>query len=725
MAWMGKWISMPGFHRTYVSDRNDPAPYFRREFNGGKFNNVTLKICGLGYFELYLNGQRVGDQVLAPVVSEYDKHSRYLTFDVTSRLRDECNTIVVILGNGWYNPSTAEVWNFLTAPWRDCPKFALELEADGKLLLESDENWRVTSGPIRFDALRNGEFYDARMELTGFTESGYDDSSWQYACRVSGPGGILVEQKQEPCRVLATIPAKFTGRHDLWDVGQNLTGWARITVEGDAGAEVTLQYAERITDDGDLDTTFQDEYILSGAFQTDKYILKGGGVEIWEPRFTYHGFQYIKATVLGNATLRNVEARFVASDFPSVGTLTTSDETINALQKMTRWSFHSNFVGIPTDCPHREKNGWTGDAHIAVETGLWNFDPSRCYREWLTILTDCQRPSGALPGIAPSGGWGFNWGNGPAWDSALVAIPYYIYLYTGNMDAIRDNYEPIKRYLDFCGSMATDYTVSFGLGDWCPSGAETPAAITSTGYYYMDAKMAAAFAELLGHPDEAENYRALAGEIAAAFHRRFYQGNGVYESDTLTALSCALYHDLVPETEKAQVLARLIDKVEALDGAVDFGILGAKYVPRVLADNGRADLALKFFTRRQFPSWGYWVELGLTTLAEHWDGTASRNHIMFGDISAWFFTYLAGFRHDWNRAGSKYLEIAPCPVLESCRAEYRNYLSEWHCADDGTFRIELTIPPNCEALLRMPDGSAPQLLTEGRYQRRCSVAPQK
>ncbi|WP_147836716.1 alpha-L-rhamnosidase, partial [Victivallis vadensis] len=574
-------------------------------------------------------------------------------------------------------------------------------------------------------ALRNGEFYDARLEVPGWTGDRFDDSAWPHAVRIAPPGGEPVEQKQPPCRVLGTFPAVPTGKFDVYDTKQNMAGWARITVEGEAGAEVTLRYAERLTPEGDLSAESQDVFVKSGEFQTDRYILKGGGVEIWEPRFTYHGFQFIKATVSGNAAIRKIEARMVGTAFDSVGRITMSEPDLNRLQAMTRWAYRSNYVGIPTDCPHREKNGWTGDAMLAAETGLFNFDPAASYLEWLQILADNQRPSGQLSGIAPSGGWGFNWGSGPAWDSVLLSMPADIYLHTGDDTAIRCFYDAMKRYLDYCESMATDHIVFFGLGDWCHPDREKmcPVEITSTGYYYMDAQLLSEFARILGRPEDEKRYGMLAEAIKKAFNARFLRKNGRYGTGSgigeFTATGCALYHDLVPGEYKQPAVEFLAEHARRINCACDFGILGAKYIPRVLAEYGHAELALKFFTRHEFPGWAYWIDLGMTTLGENWTGNNSRNHIMFGDLSAWFYRYLGGFRHEWERPGYRHLRVRPFPVIASCIAEYRGYVSDWK-VEDGEFVIQLSVPSGCTATLAMPDGSVFEL-ESGRYQRSCRL----
>ena len=719
----GRWISATGHGRGFSLNDTQPAPFFRKTFDCGEVTTASVAVCGLGYFELYLNGKRVGDHVLDPVPTVYHVRSSYVVHDVTALLKPGKNTIGVILGNGIYNSLTEDCWNFNTADWRDCPKFALELTADGKPLLGSDRSWKFTlEGPVTFDNLRCGESYDARRELSGWLEPAYDDTAWQTPMLIASPGGILTRQEQPPCRVTQTLEAHpMPAFPHVYDAAQNLAGWARITVRGEPGARITLRYGEALLPDGMPDWEWQKELPRGPVYQTDQYTLKGGAVECWEPRFTYHGFRYITTAIEGNAEIHKVEARVVGTDFPVVGTINFGNETLNALQRMTLWSYRSNFVGIPTDCPHREKNGWTGDAQLACETGLFNFDAADAYAAWLRTFADAQRINGEFPGIAPTGSWGYNWGNGAGWDSAFLIIPYFTWLYTGDDRMIRGHYDAMVRYVEFFCSMAEAGVTDFGLSDWCPPRGGTPSDITSTGYLYLDCTLLATFARHLGKPEDAAYYTEKAAAVRTAFNRTFYRGDGLYGTGTMTALACALYHGLVEPSEKEKVFQRLVGLCEALNGKVDFGIFGAKYVPRVLAEGGRADLALRFFLCEEFPSWGNWVKEGLTTLSEAWDikTSGSLNHIMFGDTSAWFFTYLGGFRHNPAFPGWKRLTIAPCPVIPSCTACYRGYCSDW-ARENGTFTIRVTVPQDGTADLILPDGTS-ETLPPGLYTRSCSL----
>jgi alpha-L-rhamnosidase len=730
--WQAKWIG----HRhpdIFLTDwRRDvlPAPFFRKVFSyDSEGGNSKVYICGLGYYELYLNGRKVGEQVLDPVVTVYDHRVRYVVHDVTEFLMPGKNVIGIILGNGWYNSHTAETWHFNKASWRDYPKLLLQLEIGSELKVCSDDTWKVSSGPIIFDGLRNGEIYDARLELDGWLTPDYDDSGWRPVVNVAPPGGVLQLQTMPSCKVMQTLRPvdewMFDNGDRVYDLGQNMTGWARITVSGRKGAEVIIKYGERLDDKRQLDQSHISKFIRKSDFQTDRYILKGDGVETWEPRFTYHGFQYV--SISGDAEIRQVEGRVVYTSFDRIGNFSCSDKTLNKLHECTIWSYIGNFTGIPTDCPHREKNGWTGDAQLAAETGLFNFDAGSSYTQWMDSIADCQRPSGQLPGIAPSSGWGYNWGNGPAYDSAFLLIPWYVYLYTGNKFAIETHYDSMKKYVDYCTSMATGHIVSFGLGDWCHVDKEriVDRALTDTGYYYTDALLLTKFALMTRRKDDHEQYSSLAESIKTAFNRKFYRGDGIYANGEQTALACAIYQELVEDSEKAKVVAKLAESVKANGNKPDFGILGAKYVPRVLADNGHVDLSYKLITQPEFPGWACWLEQGATTLWESWNGKSSRNHIMFGDISAWMYQYLAGITPDPENPGFKHVIIKPHPVsgLKWVSAEHRSpygiISSKWKISREN-FSLEVLIPSAATATVIMPD-SCQHEVTSGKYEFTASI----
>ncbi|MBR0460367.1 MAG: family 78 glycoside hydrolase catalytic domain, partial [Victivallales bacterium] len=666
-----KWIN-DGREKNSWKAPGRPAPFFRHSLTLKALPaNATVYLSGLGWSEFYLNGQKVGNEVLNPAVSQYDRRARYVSYDVTSLLRKGENVFGVILGNGWYTPSTAEVWHFDKVSWMDYPKFLFDLVADNKSLLVSDTSWLCLpeKGPIVMNELRNGEFYDAREELPGWCEPGFDATAWKHTVIRPGPGGILTPQIQPACKVMATLPATclrpFWNGKAVFDVGQNMAGWCRIRVRGDAGAVVTLRHSELLKHN-QIDPSNINLFVLSGEFQTDKYTLKGGAEEIWEPRFTYHGFRYVEVTIEGNAELLSLEGRVVHTSFEKLTSFHSSDPVLDKLHQCTIWSYISNFVGIPTDCPHREKNGWTGDTSLAAETGLFHFNAATAYHDWLQSMGDVQRANGQLPGIVPTGGWGFNWGSGPGWDAAFILIPWYVYVYTGNASIFTENYPKMKLYMDFLFSMEQDGILNFGLGDWChPDKKRIPdIRVTSTAYYFADAVVMEKIARVLGKQKDAKMFDALAKRIQSAFLRDFDNHDGTFAKGEMTSLACALYQGLVPDKDKPRVAAKLDELVRANRYRIDFGIFGHKYTLRALADNGYAETAYRLLMNPAFPGWVDWINHGATTLWENWNGIASQNHIMYGDIAAWMMQYLAGIVPDEAHPGFSQLTIRPMPPQE-------------------------------------------------------------
>jgi len=723
--WTAKWIAGKKSHPAETTV--EPAPLLRRVFRVAKpVASARLYIIGLGYYEAYFNGTKAGDEVLAPSVTCYDKSVHYQTLDVTSLIRKGGNALGVVLGNGWYNASTAFVCNYSEAAWRDQAKLLAQLEIryqDGSMqTIASDRSWRVGTGPIVFDALRNGEFYDARLEREGWAAPGFDDSAWTTAVIVPGPGGRLRSQQHPPIRVTQTLrPAAVQEvKPGIWvyDLGQNISGWGRLKVSGPAGTEVTLRYAEKLTVEGDLDQSNINMFIKTGECQMDQYILKGHGMEVWEPRFTYHGFQYIQVTGFpGTPTLDNLEGRVLHTDLATRGEFSCSHELLNKIQTCARWSTLGNYHGFPTDCPQREKNGWTGDASISAEQVLLNFDPRSAYHKWLGDLRDAQRPSGQLPGIVPTGGWGYNWGSGPAWDSASILIPWYLYLYEGDTAILETHYESMKRYLDYMLTMTTDYTVDYGLGDWAAPNVESekpgcPNAVTDTAYFFVHADVLRQTAELLGKKADARRFAALAGKVRQAFRKHFISfKKASVTGGNQTAVACALYQGLLDAPEKPAFLATLAQHVEERRRHIDCGILGAKYVLHALTDLGRVDLAFAIATQEDFPGWGHWIRQGATTLWEGWDGSGSRNHHMFSDISAWFYKGLAGIHPDPAQPGFKHAIIRPNPV------EGLYWVKAWHESLYGRievawrrsswqFALDVTIPANSTATVELPRGAS-------------------
>jgi alpha-L-rhamnosidase len=721
--WQAHWIA-----RT--TDIHEPAaPRFRREFKiDGQIKRGRVYLSGLGYNVLSINGRKVGDHLLDPGYTRYDRRVLYVTHDVTEILQQGLNAVGVELGNGWLNVQYRNAWDFDRAPWRAAPMllFSLYVElAGGKvMLIGSDTNWKCASGPTTFNVIYGGETCDARLEQAGWSNPGFKDSTWLPAIVVKPPGGKLVAQVMPPIKVDEIFePVSYTEPEPgifVFDFGQNFAGFAQLKITGAAGTKITMKYGERLLPNGRVDQAEIAQHVVrfdaGQRFQTDTYILNGGGEERWHPQFVYHGFQYVEVSGLpGKPAPKTVTGVFIHSAVPAVGEFECSNPLFNKIWQATRRAYLSNLHGLPTDCPHREKNGWTADAHIACEQGLFNFDSVTVYEKWLSDLADEQQPGGALPGIVPTGGWGYEWGNGPAWDSAFVLIPFYLYQYYGDTAMLREHYQGMKRYVDYLTSKAKDGIVDIGLDDWAPFKTKTPAAVTSTGYYYRDALVVSLAASLLGEDKDAITYSELAARIKSAFNRHFSDAEtGSYANGSQTALSCALYHGLAEPDQRERVLQSLVANIEQRNGHIDTGLLGAKYLLNVLSENGRHDVAYRVASQTDLPGWGWWIAQGATTLWEEWDGRGSRNHIMFGDISAWFFKTLAGINPDPAAPGFQHFIIKPIPAgdLTSARANYESIrgriTSDWKI-EANRLELRVVIPPNTSATVHVPGTSVTEV----------------
>lgn len=713
--WQAKWIGAPG-------PSKGAAPLLRKNFTVGRnLVRATAYVTGLGFYELRLNGKRVGDHELDPGFTRYDRRVLYSTYDVTKQIRSGKNALGALLGNGWYNYTVRAAWDFDKAAWRDEPKLLCQLVlefADGSTqIVATDATWKTAASPILSNDMLTGETYDAQKEIAGWDTGDFNDSAWANAALLTPPAGVVSAQMSPPIRVMQTLkPVKLTEPKPgvyVYDLGQNMAGIAEITVNAPAGTIVEMRYGETLNPDGTLNQEKIAVHTHQPGFQTDRYTTKEGGKQTWRPRFTYHGFQYVQVTGLPAKPQKDdLRGLVLHTGFESAGTFSCSNELLNKIQHNTRWSYISNFHHIPTDCPQREKNGWTGDAHLAAETGLFNFDTTASYAKWLQDIQDEQKPEGEIPGIVPTAGWGYAWGNGPAWDSAYPLIAWRLYEFSGDKRILERHYENFKRYVDYLTRRAENHIVSIGLGDWCPAKSQTPASITSTAYYYVDTVLLAKTAALLGKSEDNQNYTALAEAIRTAFNQQFFKPEtALYGEGTQTALSCALYQNLTESEQRERVVQNLVSAVEAQNNHLDCGILGTKYLLHALTDNGRADVAYKVATQKTFPSWGHWIERGATSLWEQWDegtnGDLSRNHIMFGDISAWFYQTLGGIRPDSDRPGFKHFTVRPSPLHDLTWAKAT------HESPYGTIAVSLqrngdqltldvTVPANSTATIFVP-----------------------
>jgi alpha-L-rhamnosidase len=738
-----EWISAPAVfdfqklnrHRYAMikgetHDFLEPMPLLRKKFDlKQNIAKATVYVAAPGFFELFINGKKVSDDILNPAFTNYDKTVLFSTYDVTSFLKSGANAMGVMLGNGWYNSTSKEVWGFDKAPWRNLPALKLQLEITydnaEKQIVSTDTHWLATTGPTLFTALRQGEYYDARLEVPRWSEAEADEKNWQPVRRVAGPIGTLRPQKQPPVQVTQVLDAvnsqRLANGHIVYDFGQNMAGFVSLNVAGKAGSRLQFKYAEMVDANGAADQSNINNLLADSLFQVDRYTLKGGGDEQWSPRFVYHGFRYVEVWADGELPqLKSIQAKAVSTAFESVGEFTCSSEIVNKIQQATRWSYRNNFVGFPTDCPQREKNGWTGDAQLACEGGLTNFNAITAYQKWLGDIREEQQPNGSLPGIIPTPGWGYYWGNGPAWDIACIVIPWTTYQYTGDRRILQDNFTTMKKYVDYVHTRSPDYIADFGLGDWIPVETETPVGVTSTGYFYYGAATVAKAAGLLGNAADQQAYQALAAKIKEAFHKKYYNPKTqTYANGSQTALSAALFHGLVPDNLVNAIRKKLVQAVHVKNDHIDTGILGARYLPHALTDASEANLALNVITQTTYPSWGYWLAKGATTQWEDWKGEWSLNHIMFGDMSSWFYKALAGIRPDDNVPGFKHfiIKTESTETLQWAKGKYESAYgtlsSEWK-NENGMFVHDIEVPVNTTATYYAPTGKATNLKESGK-----------
>ncbi|MCY0879236.1 MAG: family 78 glycoside hydrolase catalytic domain [Firmicutes bacterium] len=730
--WHGHWIGHPAGAAT--EEKPVPSPLMRTFFEiPEEVIRARAYVVGLGFFELRMNGEKVGEDVLAPPFTRYDRTVLYRVLDVTRYCRPGENVVGVMLGNGFYNVHVGDVWNFPCAEWRDQPKCLVQLEITLKsgrtLEVVSGPQWECRWGPIRWDGIRNGEHYDAREEVPGWDCPGASREGWQPVKVVRSPGGILRAQLMPPAQVVRTvrpISRRRVGEATyVFDLGLNIAGWARIRVSGPRGTPVTIKYGEILDERGHVDTEkMQRDSRIGGQFQTDVYTLKGEGVEEWEPRFVYHGFQYLEITGWpGEPRLKDVEGRIVHTNLRQRGTFRCANELLNKIQAAAVRSSLNNYQGYPTDCPHREKNGWTGDAALSAEQMLWNFDVATAYAKWLNDIADAQRPSGQLPGIVPTSGWGYNWGSGPSWDIAVVLLPWLMYVYLGDRAILARTYETMRRYFCYAWSMTVDGIAAFGLGDWCPpvglgSQHQCPTAVTDTGSVYAMAMMLSKIAGILQKPQDQEEFLAHAEKIRDAFRARFWDpARATVESHCQTAVATAIYHRLLEAEDERRAFDTLLSLIRARDNHLDTGILGAKYVMHCLRRYHRNDVAYALATQTTFPSWGYEILQGATTLWERWDGAASRDHHMYSDISAWFYEGLGGIEPDPEDPGFHHVLVSPNPPPQLPWAEvthdspYGLIAVRWEWAGRD-LHLWLTIPVNSYATVTPPDGFAIRAMEE-------------
>jgi alpha-L-rhamnosidase len=699
--WQGQWITGRELRKP-----------FRLE---GKIVRARLYVAALGYYEVYLNGDKVGDNVLDPAWTDYRKRVLYSTYDVTRQLQPGENAIGAMLGGGWATLGTGTLGG---KPYYPQPALLLQLNvdlSDGRhISVASNPSWTASRGPVVSDSVYDGEVYDSRQENPGWDRAGFDDSSWQAAQAVPDWNGVLSAQMMPPIRVAdSMVPVKLQNPRPgvyVYDLGQNISGWARLRVAGPRGAAVTLRFSEVAYPDGMIDTEN-----LREAKQRDVYILRGDGEEIYEPRFTYHGFRYIEVTGFpGVPGLDSIRGRVVHSSVQSIGSFTASKPILNDIQRLIRWTQLNNLMSIPTDCNQRdEREGWMGDAQLSAEEAMMNFDMAAFYTNFVRNMRDNQAADGTLSETVPE-----KFGNRPAdpgWGTAYPLICWYMWQQYGDRRILEENYEGLKKYVDFLRSRAPDNVLRFNFaGDWVAT-AETPGAVISDAYYFYDVTVLGSIAKVLGKTADEQAYGRVAGQIKDGFNQNFFNAKtGQYGGGTQTANAMALFLGLVPQKDIGNASFYLErDLLDHHNNHLTTGIIGTKYLMPALTATGRADMAYDLAVQTTYPSWGYMVEKGATTIWELWQDNNrpamnSHDHPALGSVGSWFYQALAGIDQQPGTEAYGHLRIAPQMVKDlqwasaSIDTVRGPVATSWN-HDGAQTTLEVTVPVNCDAEIVIPE----------------------
>lgn len=729
--WKGRFIQSAV---KLPPELKDSSPYFRKRFKvDQEVSKAMLYIVCVGYFDPYINGVKINDHIMDPPYTAFDKTLLYYSFNVTGHIRKGSNMLGVQLGNGFFNLPTIDGWQSQTASWKGSPKLISELYITTKdnktICIPSDTTWEHNTSAITFNSIRNGEYYDARLEKPNWCDPDDLLGDWAYASISRGTGGILKANEMPSIKQHEEYPAisvKNTGNNIyLFDFGQNLAGFVRIKVSGPKGTEFIIKMNERLKDDGSLNTYYNSNFTLSGEFQTDKYIKKSDDEEIWQPRFVYHGFQY--AQIEGftyEPDLTAATAIFVHTEVKETGQFTCSEEIINKIFKCARMATYSNMFGLLTDDPHREKNAWTGDANMSVEQILFNYMWAPVWMKWLNDIKDSMKPTGTIPCMVPTAGWGYNWGNGPDFSCVLTGLPDYMYTYYSDEGMINKYYEQMKLNMNYMLDMMEDGVCvsDYGVGDWCApfvgpaisinmGDFKPPINLTDTACMFTIAKMLEKFARMLGVREDAKYYASIAKNIKTGFRRVFFDSKtGIVTGDGQTCYATMIYHGLYDGEKEFELLYNhLLRTIDEANGHLDYGIMGNKYVNDILGKKGRADLIYSMITKKTFPSFAHIIEqLGATTLYETWNGEGSRNHHMFGDITTIFYKYFTGIQPDPEFPGFKRFTISPSfnTPIEQAEATFESMhgtIRSGYTKHGNSVILDIAIPVNTSATLRLND----------------------
>jgi hypothetical protein len=731
--WQARWISL---ERTNVPIGEYPTLLLRRDFvvKPG-LRRALVFVCGLGCYEMTLNGGKVTGDLLTPGWSKYDKTCLYDTYDLTPSLRPGANAIGLFLGNGMYNvlqvPGRYTKFKASFGPQKAIAQLLLEYQDGSSQLVATDDQWRASSGPVTFTSVYGGEDYDARLYPAGWDQPGFDATKWGPALVTQGPGGVL---KGLSCaapfiRGFEVLkPVKTTELKPgttVYDLGQNASQMPKITVHGPPGSTVKLRPAELLKADGSIDQGSM------GSPTYCLYTLAGGGQETWSPRFFYCGFRYLQvegaAPPDGGAlpVLDSLESAVVHSTATPVGQFTTSNDLFNRIYTLVRWAQLNNMVSVLTDCPHREKLGWLEQTHLNGPALRYNFDLAAFFAKTMNDMADSQHAGGMVPTTAPEfTSFTGNFLDSPEWGSAFPLIAWQQYEFTGDTELLRRHYQGIARYAAYLGGKATNDIVSYGLSDWYDIGPGkpgesklTPKGVTATAFYYQDTMILAQAAQRLGLRDDAANYERQAGRIRAAFNLKYFNAaTGQYATGSQCANSLPLVMGLAEPANRAAILDNLVNDVR--QKGLTAGDVGYRYLLRALADGGRSDVVFAMNNQSEKPGYGWQLKMGATSLTEAWDAlrSSSQDHFMLGQINEWFFHDLAGIQSDPAAPGFQRIIIKPALVgdLAFVNAGYDSIhgkITTFWKRDGRKITINVAIPANTTATVFIPT-SAPDSVTE-------------
>ncbi len=713
-----------------------PARYLRREFtvNDMPIRRAFLYTTALGIYQVFVNGERVSLDTLSPGWTDFRKRVYYRAYDVTDLLRSGPNAVGAILADGWYAGYVGGGMqrNHFGKKLRLLSQLQIEYADGTSQIVPTDRDWKASTGPIFCADLLQGEGYDARKEMPGWDTPGFDDSQWQAVTvgeaevrpqvQAAPAPPVTVLETLRPVSVTEPVPGRY-----VFDMGQNFAGIIRLKVNGQSGHRIQIRHAERLKADGTIYTTN-----LRTAAATDTYICKGGGEEVWQPYFTYHGFQYVELSGLDERPGPDaVTGLAVGSEMPVAGTFECSDPMVNRLWSNAAWTMRMNFIDIPTDCPQRdERYGWTGDAQVYINTACYQNDVQAFFTKWLVDLIDAQRDDGQFPRYAPlkvnpSDG-------GPAWSDAGVICPWTLYRMYGDTRIIETCYPAMQKYIDFCKNRCTEDLLPpekfHCFGDWLSINDETPHDVIHTAYFAWSTRLMAEMAEAIGKPEDAAAYRDLYERICAAFQTAYVQADGRIKGDTQAAYVLAIACGLLTADQQARAADHLVRRIDECGGRLSTGFVGTKDLMLVLSKIGRSDIAYKLLYNDTFPSWGFTIKHGATSIWERWNGWTPEEgfgdpgmnsfaHYSFGAVCQWIVENIGGIQTDGP--GFKRIVIRPRPdgKLTYAKTSYRSIrgliVSDW-TDENGRFTLDVTIPPNTTATVYVPGEKAERVLESGK-----------